>query len=267
MTDLIEAVERAALADLHAAVDDELRRDLDLALHELGGALVSVAGALPASVVVNRVVGLGVGRPATEDDLEAIARIYEDAGVARHFVHLDARARPEALPEWLAARGWQKARGWMQFLRGGEPAPERTTDLRIEEVGAEQGVAFGRIVADAFDLGAVAAPWLARLPGRPGWRVLMAFAGPEPAATGALFVHRGTGWIDWDATAPAFRRRGAQGALLAPRITTALAMGCTVLATETGEAVPGDPQHSYTNILRAGFREANLRANYAPPSP
>ncbi len=27
----------------------------------------------------------------------------------------------------------------------------------------------------------------------------------------------------------------------------------------TGEAVPEDPQHSYSNILRAGFSEAYLR--------
>jgi hypothetical protein len=38
---------------------------------------------------------------------------------------------------------------------------------------------------------------------------------------------------------------------------------------ETGEAVPGDPQHSYRNLLRGGFRELTLRQNYlvTPPAP
>jgi hypothetical protein len=41
-------------------------------------------------------------------------------------------------------------------------------------------------------------------------------------------------------------------------------MGLGTLHTCTGEAVPGDPQHSYANILRAGFVETTLRPNWAP---
>jgi GNAT superfamily N-acetyltransferase len=72
------------------------------------------------------------------------------------------------------------------------------------------------------------------------------------------------GWLDWGATAPAFRRRGSQSALLRRRILDALDMGCRLILTETGEEVEGDPQHSYKNILRMGFREAYVRENYAP---
>jgi hypothetical protein len=35
---------------------------------------------------------------------------------------------------------------------------------------------------------------------------------------------------------------------------------------ETGEEVPGEPQHSYRNILRAGFCKGRLRCNWIPPS-
>jgi hypothetical protein len=35
-----------------------------------------------------------------------------------------------------------------------------------------------------------------------------------------------------------------------------------VVITETGEAVPGDAQHSYKNILKAGFRELYSRKNF-----
>ncbi|MDP7424835.1 MAG: hypothetical protein QF394_05370 [Rhodospirillales bacterium] len=37
-----------------------------------------------------------------------------------------------------------------------------------------------------------------------------------------------------------------------------------MIATETGEAVEGDAQHSYHNIQWAGFEECYLRDNYAP---
>lgn len=71
--------------------------------------------------------------------------------------------------------------------------------------------------------------------------------------------------LDWGATDPACRRRGGQSALLARRVREALTHGCRLMVTTTGEAVPGDPQHSYHNIQRAGFAEAHLRANWAPP--
>jgi hypothetical protein len=56
-----------------------------------------------------------------------------------------------------------------------------------------------------------------------------------------------------------------QRALLAHRCRQAEALGCRRVHTCTGEAVPGDPQHSYNNILRCGFRETYVRGNWAPP--
>jgi hypothetical protein len=39
-------------------------------------------------------------------------------------------------------------------------------------------------------------------------------------------------------------------------------VGATVVVTETGETVDGRPEHSYRNILRAGFEPAYVRPNY-----
>lgn len=41
---------------------------------------------------------------------------------------------------------------------------------------------------------------------------------------------------------------------------------CSLICTMTGEAVPGDPQHSYGNIRKNGFAEAYLRENWVPVS-
>lgn len=262
----MERIERAALRSLHEAADEALKERLGLATHEIGGALVSVAAALPASaIVVNRTQGLGLEQRAARSDVEAITALYRDSSVERNFVHLHPKAEPSELADWLVAAGLEKVRGWMKFSRGPEPPPERETDLSIRQIGPEHGLAFGRIAAAAFDLGDEAAPWIAGLAVRPGWRLYMSFAGDEPAGTGALFVMDGIAWTDWGATAPAFRRRGGQGALLAHRIREAIGLGCRRIITATGEEVPGDPQHSYSNILRMGFKEAYIRENYAPP--
>lgn len=263
-----EEIERAALEDLHAAAPAEVRAALGLEARRIGAASVSIAAALPASaVVVNRALGAGVDAPETEETVAAIVDAFRAAGAARWFVHVHPEARPAEIPAWLEARGLERTRGWMKFVRGTEPVPEPATDLAIREVGPEWAEAFARIVCDAFDLGQAAEPWLAALPGRDRWHVFMSFEGDTPAGAGALFIDGDRAWTDFGATAPAFRRRGSQSALLRARLRLALDRGCHAIHTCTGEEVPGDPQHSYANILKTGFREDYARANYAPPKP
>ena len=161
--------------------------------------------------------------------------------------------------------GLEQARGWQKFTRDRAPVPDRTTALKVREVDRSHGDAFGRIVAAAFDLGDEAAPWLAELPGREGWHIFMSFENGEAAGTGALFVQGRSAWLDYGATRPEFRRRGSQGAILAARLRLALDLGCERMFTCTGVAASGDPQHSYGNILKLGFRKAYVRENYSPP--
>jgi hypothetical protein len=43
-------------------------------------------------------------------------------------------------------------------------------------------------------------------------------------------------------------------------------MGCDVVVTETGERRDDLPSNSYRNILRAGFTEVAVRANWLRPA-
>ena len=70
------------------------------------------------------------------------------------------------------------------------------------------------------------------------------------------------GWLGAAGTLPEFRRRGAQGAILAARIEAGRQAGCETLVTETGEPVDGRPGGSYRNIVRAGFEPVYVRQNY-----
>jgi GNAT superfamily N-acetyltransferase len=257
-----DEIEAAALRSLHAAADPGLREGLGLDWRAIGAGAASIAARLPASaIVVNRVLGL-----AGPDDLRQAVAAYRAAGAARFFVNGAGQGDPAAFAAEAAALGLQPARGWRKFARGRtEPVPDAPVPFPIREIAAGQGAGFGRIAAAAFDLGDAAADWLALLPGAPGWRVFGAFDGDRPVGTGALFVAGDTAWTDWGATAPAARGRGVQLSLLAHRVRTALDMGVGHLFTCTGEAVPGEPQHSYANILRCGFAEGVLRPNFAPP--
>lgn len=215
------------------------------------------------SILLNRALGLGTAGPAEGDATEQIATAYAGAGVTRHLVHLAGDAEPAGLAERLAAAGYRPYRAWVPFARDATLPPlDAPTDLAVVEAGPADAEAWAAIVAPAFDLGAEAEPLLAGLADDPAWTLYLTVDGDEPAGAAALFVHEGAGWGDWAATRPEFRKRGGQSALLARIVADAATAGCDVVLGETGEAVPGDPQHSYHNVVRAGFEPGPPRANW-----
>lgn len=266
-TDLtrIEAAERAALRDLHRCASSDLSRQLGLEEFEISSALVSIAGSAP-SILVNRVIGLGLGEPAGREPIERILGHYDEAGVDRFFVHVDPLGPWHAQVEaGLRSSGLVPYhRAWAKFVRGAAAISPRESDLDVRPAAPGDANHFGRIAAAGFELDDRWIPVLASLVGQPDWHVYLSYAGSTPVGCGALRIHEDVAWLDWGATLPDYRGRGSQGIVLARRINEATAMGCKWLATCTGEAVPGDPQHSYRNILRAGFSLSHLRQNWVP---
>jgi len=258
-----ERLERLAAEDLYVAAPVALKKALGLGLVEVGDALVSIASDEP-SILLNRVMGLGLEEPAEPETLARILDVYRQCGVGNYFLHLHPAARPVDLRNTIRKAGLVKRRGWMKFSRGRNAPPDANSDLRVERIGPEYANAFGKIAAAGFGMSERAVPLLAAIVDRPNWHVYVSFDGETPAGTGVLYVDGRHGWLGWGATAPAFRKRGGQRAVLARRIHDALDLGCRRLFTETGEAVAGDPQHSYHNIEWAGFRADYVRENYAP---
>jgi GNAT superfamily N-acetyltransferase len=236
------------------------RRALDVG----PGVVALRADEAPGSPMLNRVVGLGVDVPATEELLDAA---IAELGDAAFYVAVAPGARPASLTEWLRERGFEPGWGWMQFERGAEPAPPVSTELIVREIGTDLGGAFARVQRIAYGLPEAVEPWLATLPGTAGWNCWLAFAGDEPAAAGALYVERGACYLGFGATLPEHRGKGGQGALFAARIERAQELGCTLVTTETGERRDELPSNSYRNILRFGFREQVVVANWVKPSP
>ena len=217
-----------------------------------------------SSILVNRVLGLGSTDQPTADQLIDIRELYSKAGVSRFFLHvLPDRLGPD-YEQLLQAAGYKRHRGWMKFSRGAGDIGPITTDLSIRQIGPEHAADFASIVGNAFDFGIDFRPAIAAVVDNPNWHVYMSFDGNTPAGTGALYMSDGIGYLDFGATHPDFRRRGAQSGVLNTRIRIALDAGCTSIVTMTGEAVPGDAQHSYSNIQKAGFEESYLRENWIP---
>ena len=263
---LSEEIERAALEEVYQAAGPELCNKLGIDGSVIGSAFVLRASALPSSaVVINRAIGVGLAAPETEATVKQIVDAFQSAGIERYFVQVHPDAEPSSIADWLGSLGLERARGWQKFSRGREVVPEPKSDLTIRKIGASDAAASARILSDAFDLGDVSRPWLEMIPTCAHWHVFMSFDGDQPAGTGALYIDGDVAWTDFGATAPQFRQRGSQSSLLRYRVQYALDHGCKQVFTCTGEEVPGDPQHSYSNILKTGFREEYVRHNFAPP--
>jgi hypothetical protein len=171
------------------------------------------------------------------------------------------------LGDRLLARGYRPARPWMTFHRAAGEIDGPATTLRTAEADARTAPAFGAIVAAAFALPPDLAGWVAGVVGAPGWTCLLALDGDAPVGAAAVVVHGGTAWFALGATLPGHRGKGAQGALFAARSHVALDAGARDFVTETGAPADGEgPGPSYRNMLRWGFREAELRPNYASPA-
>jgi len=227
---------------------------------DTGGAVVLRVPEAPQSPMLNRVVGLGVERPATEADIDAALGAM-GAGFS-YYVAVAPGAQPPELGEWLRARGLEPSWGWMMFRRGVEDPPAARTSLRLAEVDTADGAtSFARVVRTSYGLPERIEPAIARAPGA-GWQCWLALDGDEPAGAAGLYVAEGLGYLGFAGTLPEHRGKGAQGALLAARIRRAGELGCELVLTETGERRDDRPSNSYRNILRTGFEEVAVTANW-----
>jgi GNAT superfamily N-acetyltransferase len=235
-------------------------RGVSEVVHEAGGVVVLTVPQAPGIPMLNRVVGLGVDGPATEDAVDAALSVIP-SGVT-YYVAVAPGALPLHLPGWLETRGLERGWGWMSFRRSPADPPPVETALRLRRVenGADAD-AFARIQRVAYGLPEPLEPLLAEAPRR-GWECWLALDGEEPAGAGALFARDGAVYLGFGATLPEHRGKGAQGALLAHRIARAGELGCDVVLTETGERREDLPSNSYRNILRAGFEEVAVTDNW-----
>jgi GNAT superfamily N-acetyltransferase len=224
----------------------------------LGGAVCALRSDLEEASI-NRVIGLGVTEPATAAVLDRIAEVF---GSVRHSIALAPSAQPAALPEMLRERGYDAGYAWVKFHRPAAIPFTAPTGLQVERIGVDRAGDYVSVLAAGFGIPADVAGMMAHLPGSPGWGCYLAYAGHEPVAAGAVFVRGDHAWLGQATTLPEHRRQGGQSALMAARIAEARTAGAAVVVTETGETVEGRPEHSYRNILRAGFEPAYVRPNY-----
>lgn len=268
---LAERIEGAEVQLIAAAAEAAGRRtggDGEFVLSIAGGAAVFAGRGSPFT----KVAGLGFHGVPSEADLERLESAYAKVGGAVQF-EVPSLADPGILAE-LAVRGY-RLRSFENVLGRDPSAPRESPPPAAVEISVsadeeldqwlevvvegvmhpdDQGVPaheqFDRqeLVNAERDLAATGVRrYLARLDG-----VVAGGAGLRLAGGVAQFAGA--------ATAPAFRRRGVQSALLSARLADAAAAGCDVAVLTTQ---PGSK--SQENAQRRGFELLYTRAVLARP--
>jgi hypothetical protein len=263
---LNEFGEADAQADYFLCAPPEFSRLFRLEAKQIGSTWVSMIPEYDHPLY-NRILGLGVGQAASEDMLDEAIAIFQQAGCRNYLAQVSPLAQPAQIPQWLTARGFKPSSNWAKMMRGNQPAPAISTDLRVEKIGADQADAFADVVLPAFEIPPAGRPLEKGFVGQPGWHHYLTFAGEKPVAAAAMYVKGELAWLGFAGTLNKYRRRGAQGAMFARRIQDGLALGVKWFVTETGEDTPADPNPSYRNMLRSGFQLAYLRRNYVHRAP
>lgn len=259
----LDATERVFWGDIWSATPAEVRSEQGLESARFGPILGLRAAGMRDVPMLNLVLGAGEPGATADGHLAAAVEWFDSLG-GRYYVPLypgdSGASEAEA---WLRDNGFGKGYGWMKFVRDYSPPemPERA-GIDVVELGAGEGADFGRIVAAGFGMPEWGATLFSELPGREGWRCYVAEVDGAPCATAAMRLNDGVAEFGAAATLEAARGRGCQTELLRRRILDAADADCRLLFVETGERVPGKPDASYRNILRAGFEEAYVRPNW-----
>ena len=250
---------------LYAAASAATVQTLGLKRARIQGAVVTGAARIP-NLHFNRAAGFGIAEAATEEALDDIWLWYQRLGVS-FMLDVSPIASPAMLARWLSARNFVVEHNTALLYLVDDLPSAIHSSFAIQRVEKEQALTFGQTLVDAFGLPPFMIGWMAATVGRAGWHHYLAWEGDTAVAAGTLQIHGGVGHLSWAATRPAYRGRGAHGALILERVRAARSLGCNLIAVDTNfDGAEGD-NISLRNVQRLGFRLLYIRPDYRSPSP
>jgi GNAT superfamily N-acetyltransferase len=258
----LERIEADAMTAFYLGAPRADRIARGVVVEAIAGAVLTGFPGLVPPRLFNRVLLLGLERAPDDADIDRI--ISRMTAIGQPW-QIAPPPDPDLLDR-LRARGFTEGYAWDKFHRPADPPAVAPTDLAVRRLVPADAAQLTAVLAEALHLVDWLTPWVAASLADPRFDWFGAFAGPELAATGALFTAGAAAWFGFAATLERHRRRGAQAAILAARIARAIERGARDLVVETGVPTADGPGPSWKNLHRAGFHIAYTRLNLVPPS-
>ncbi|MGH6802697.1 MAG: hypothetical protein ACREC3_04930, partial [Methyloceanibacter sp.] len=268
---LVELSEARAYFSLLSGRDTDISEKYAFSAAKVGEAVLLKAASVKTSLVVNRVIGLGIAKSATEETVDEIASAYAKDGIS-FGIELSPFSQPDSLPEWLRKRRLRKAVSSQVLYRNGSPPPPlydswtRSTGLRVAKAGPQDASLLAKISCENFRMPAPVEALLAATGGAPGWRHWLAFDGGEAIGGSLSFVQDGICWLGWTSVLPSHRGRWVHAGIVAKQLEDAHDARCSWVTTETAFSTKEKPDPAYFNLKKWGFQDAYLRPIYVSVS-
>jgi GNAT superfamily N-acetyltransferase len=256
----IEIAEAEALTDIYYNMPQDTLKDSEIEFLYDGNFLAMKSAGI-SKFLVNRVIGLGIKKDVTPDDLNNIFSFYKNHPHPAN-ISLSPYTGPENIKNFFTGNGFSNRETWNKFYRCCEPVSEAGTSLKVEEINEKYANAFAEIVVTVFENPPELKPNVSSLVGRKNWYHYLAFDNNLPVAAGSLYKCGDTAWFGMATTLPEYRNKGAQSAIIAKRINKAHELGCNWISVETMPHSVENPNPSYLNLLRYGFNFMYERPNF-----
>lgn len=254
---------RAWSACVEAAIlqpGNPLKADVELR----GNCSVSALAALDLGHF-NRVIGLGVETPATEEDIVAVQDFYRARSQSRYVVEITPISLPETMGEWLNRHGLnpveERIAKTCRFLKD---LPPLTKNIDVRELLPSDRDEWSAVNVAAWGMPSFFKAWFGATLGREGFRHYGAFHGDLLVSTGAIYVTGDIAWSGYSATRPEYRGKGCQTATHVRRLHDAAAMGCTLVHSEVEVETPEKVNPSLRSQIKVGFHRIYDKSLYAP---
>jgi hypothetical protein len=237
---------------------------LGAVVEEIGGAFVPALQAID-SAEINRVLGLGIGTPATRELVFEIVDFYRRRGRSSFRIELSPFALPTRLPQWLEEAGLSRtsrATAKMFLLTSDFAARSGAEESEVRRLGAEHREAIGKLNALAWGSGSddvASVAWFGATVGADGFRHYGVFDRDRLVSTGALAVIGPFAWVGFAATHPRYWGGGLRQIINQVRIADAKELGCELVHVEI--------EHEYSTSPKLPFEKLYDRAWYIPKAP
>jgi hypothetical protein len=130
---LIEKTETEAWRSLIDAAPDSLRKANGMGYMDIGGGMAINFQHNPVPLF-NRVTGLGLTKPLTQQVVDSIKAFYSHH--EKYLIHLSSPVQPANADSLLIQNGFYLAGAWERIVRDDKPLPEDnpTDDIEVKQV-------------------------------------------------------------------------------------------------------------------------------------
>jgi GNAT superfamily N-acetyltransferase len=266
---LCEQYEREAYTLLFESIGP-LQMDYGLSSIPTGNVTQFTCREAPNVTLLNRLLGLGIEKPATAEEIDRAARRSTTLRVACNAYIIEGYTQPVGLPALLKERGFlPKARtSVLIFDPKNTPGTSPVDHIQVEAVPISQSELFSEVVCEGFELrGGFRRVWKAishASVASSRQKCYLAYMNGTPVGGATLVLSKDGKYAGLYSTStlPEYRHHGVQSALLHVMLQEAIKRGVSIITAQT--AYDGSAQR---NLQKQGFMLGYVRESFVLPSP